>query len=138
MQSTRDRLINAQLFQKNHKTTTPKHQKVLHQGTDMNKKRLARLSGLLIGISMTIPLAQAADVILRSEPNVRPFSLTDPEAPVRTVNREVEVFVRFDLPSVAEFNAQAMQAGGNIPGLRPGELVDSLLSMMRVVMSFIS
>ena len=81
----------------------------------MNKKRLARISGLLIGIAMTIPLAQAADVILRSERNVRPFSLTDPEAPVRTVNREVEVFVRFDLPSVAEFNAQAMQAGGSMP-----------------------
>ena len=81
----------------------------------MIKNPVARISGLLIGIVMTIQVAQAADVFPRSDPNVRPFSLTDPEAPVKAVTDEVEVFVRFDLPSVAEFNAGAMQAGGKMP-----------------------
>ncbi len=81
----------------------------------MIKNTVARISGLLIGIVMSIQVAQAADVFPRSEPNIRPFSLTDPEAAVKAVTDEVEVFVRFDLPSVAEFNASAIQARGKMP-----------------------
>jgi len=81
----------------------------------MTRSPVARISGLLIGILAIIQVAQAAEVFPRSERNVRPFSLTDPEALVQAVTDEVEVFVRFDLPSVAEYNAVAMQAGGKMP-----------------------
>jgi len=81
----------------------------------MNKKTIAGISGLLIGFITTISLAQAEDVILQSKANARPFALTDPQAQVQAVNDEVEVFVRFDLPSVAEYNVQALQAGKPMP-----------------------
>ncbi|MDH3806578.1 MAG: S8 family serine peptidase, partial [Gammaproteobacteria bacterium] len=81
----------------------------------MSNNPVARISALLIGILATVQVAQAADVFPRSERNIRPFSLTDPEARVRAVTDEVEVFVRFDLPSVAEYNARAIQAGGKMP-----------------------
>ena len=88
---------------------------LFNQGIDMKKNRLTPLGGLLMGISLTIPLAQAGDLIMRSEVNTRPFALTDPQAKIKAVNRDVQVFVRFDLPSVAEFNAQALRAGGAMP-----------------------
>ena len=81
----------------------------------MTNSPVARISGLLIGILAISQVAQAQGVFPRSEPNIRPFSLTNPEAQLKAVTDEVEVFVRFDLPSVAEFNASAIQAGGKMP-----------------------
>ena len=52
---------------------------------------------------------------MRSDINTRPFALTDPQAKVTAANTQVEVFVRFDIPSVAEFNAEAMRANGAMP-----------------------
>jgi len=81
----------------------------------MIKKTIAGISGLLIGFAAIAPLAQADDVIFQSKANDRPFALTDKRAHVQAVNDDIEVFVRLDLPSVAEYNVEAMRNGNSMP-----------------------
>ena len=81
----------------------------------MIKKTIAGISGLLIGFAAIAPLAQADDVIDRSIANDRPFALTDKRAQVQAVRDDIEVFIRLDLPSVAEYNAEAVRNGSSMP-----------------------
>ena len=81
----------------------------------MIKKTIAGISGLLIGFAAIAPLAQADDVIHRSIANDRPFALTDKRAQVQAVRDDIEVFVRLDLPSVAEYNVEALRNGKSMP-----------------------
>ncbi len=82
------------------------------------KPRLLRyftiMATLAMSLTIFLPFAQAGDLIQKKQVNSRPTAKGKITAPQRSLSGEVEVFVRLDVPSVAELNIDSMKRTGKM------------------------
>lgn len=80
----------------------------------MKKMHLAQMCAVILGTSVLLPAAQAGDLIKKDHLNSRPTASGEINAPERALSGEIEVFVQFDVPSVAELNIQSVKLTGKM------------------------
>jgi minor extracellular serine protease Vpr len=80
----------------------------------MKKLHLMHVCAAILGTSLLLPNAQAADLINKKPANSRPAAEGRVSLPQRALSGEVEVFVQFDVPSVSELNIDSMQRTGKM------------------------
>lgn len=80
----------------------------------MKNLALKQMCAVILGTSMFLPFAQAGDLIQKKPMNARPVAKGSIAVPQHALSGEVEVFVRLDVPSVAEFNIESMQLTGQM------------------------
>jgi len=80
----------------------------------MKKLHLVRACSIILGTSLLLPVAHAGDTIQKNNSNSRPVNKGELIAPQRSLSGEVEVFVQFDVPSVAEFNIDSIKHTGKM------------------------
>ena len=80
----------------------------------MKRLYLVQMCAVILGTSMLLSVAQAGDLIQKQHSNSRPTAQGDIIAPQRALSGEVEVFVQFDVPSVAELNIDSMKRTGKM------------------------
>ena len=80
----------------------------------MKKLHLMHVCAAILGTSLLLPNAQAADLIHKKPVNSRPVAEGRVSLPQRALSGEVEVFVQFDVPSVSELNIDSMQRTGKM------------------------
>ena len=69
---------------------------------------------IILGASMFMPVVQAGDLVQKKQVNSRPSARGEVTMPQRLLSGEVEVFVRLDVPSVAELNIDSMKRTGKM------------------------
>jgi len=80
----------------------------------MKKIRMKRLSAVLLGTSMFLPLAQADDIVQIERNYTRPLQSGPVTAPDHLISGEVEVFIRLSEKSVAELNIDSIKNSGKM------------------------
>ena len=80
----------------------------------MKKMHLPQVCAVILGTFMLLPAAQAGDIIKKDHLNSRPTVNGEIKAPERAMSGEVEVFVQFDVPSVAELNISSVKLTGKM------------------------
>jgi subtilisin family serine protease len=80
----------------------------------MKKMHLPKVCAVILGTFTLLPAAQAGDLIKKDHLNSRPTVNGEIEAPERAMSGEVEVFVQFDVPSVAELNINSVKLTGKM------------------------
>lgn len=84
------------------------------EGGLMKNLSLKQVCAIILGTSMFLPVAQAGDLIQKKQINSRPDAKGRISAPKHLLSGEVEVFVQFDTPSVAELNIDSMKRTGKM------------------------
>lgn len=72
------------------------------------------MCAVVLGTSMLLPGAQAGDLIHKKQTNSRPAAKGRVTLPQQAFSGEVEVFVQFDVPSVAELNIDSLNRTGKM------------------------
>ncbi|MDX2418632.1 MAG: S8 family serine peptidase [Xanthomonadales bacterium] len=80
----------------------------------MKSLYLKQMFAIILGTSMFLPVAQAGDLMQKKQVNSRPIAKGQISAPQHSLSGEVEVFVRLDIPSVAELNIDSMKRTGKM------------------------
>ena len=84
----------------------------------MKRQQLTKICAVILSTSMLLPIAHAANSLQEKQVNSRPSADGSVIFPQHLLSGEVEVFVRFDVPSVAELNIDSMKRNGKMADSR--------------------